>query len=80
MTKIICLKGTHTTNVRSIASITKLMTSMILLDSGQSLSETIHKKLYNRTFTRQELLNLAIVKSDNNAARMLCDNITRWHA
>jgi len=67
------LEGSHTTDVRSIASITKLMTSMVVLDSGQSLTETIPKKLYNRTFTRQELLNLAIVKSDNNAARILCD-------
>jgi D-alanyl-D-alanine endopeptidase (penicillin-binding protein 7) len=67
------LEGSHTTDVRSIASITKLMTSMVVLDSGQSLTEIIPKKLYNRTFTRQELLNLAIVKSDNNAARMLCD-------
>lgn len=67
------LEGTHTTDIRSIASITKLMTSIVVLDSSQSLSETIPKKLYNRTFTRQELLNLAIVKSDNNAARMLCE-------
>ena len=67
------LEGSHTNDVRSIASITKLMTSIVVLDSGQSLSETIPKKLYNRTFTRQELLNLAIVKSDNNAAKMLCD-------
>lgn len=67
------LQGVHTTDVRSIASITKLMTSIVVLDSGQSLSETIPKKLYNRTFTRQELLNLAIVKSDNNAARTLCE-------
>ena len=69
----IILEGSHTTDVRSIASITKLMTSMVVLDSGQSLTETIPKKLYNRTFTRQELLNLAIVKSDNNAAKMLCE-------
>ena len=67
------LEGSHTNEVRSIASITKLMTSMVVLDSGQSLTETIPKKLYNRTFTRQELLNLAIVKSDNNAAKMLCE-------
>ena len=67
------LEGSHTTDVRSIASITKLMTSIVVLDSGQSLSETVPKKLYNRKFTRQELLNLAIVKSDNNAARMLCE-------
>ena len=69
----IILEGSHTTDVRSIASITKLMTSMVVLDSGQSLTEKIPKKLYNRTFTRQELLNLAIVKSDNNAAKMLCE-------
>lgn len=68
------LEGSHTTDVRSIASITKLMTSIVVLDSGQSLTETIPKKLYNRTFTRQELLNLAIIKSDNNAARMLCEH------
>jgi len=67
------LDGSHTKDVRSIASITKLMTSIVVLDSGQSLTETIPKKLYNRTFTRQELLNLAIIKSDNNAARMLCE-------
>ncbi len=67
------LEGVHTTEVRAIASITKLMTSMVVLDSGQSLTETIPKKLYNRNFTRQELFNLAIVKSDNNAARMLCE-------
>jgi D-alanyl-D-alanine endopeptidase (penicillin-binding protein 7) len=67
------LEGSHTTDVRSIASITKLMTSIVVLDSGQSLNETIPKKLYNRKFTRQELLNLAIIKSDNNAAKMLCE-------
>ena len=67
------LQGVHTTDVRSIASITKLMTSIVVLDSGQSLSETIPKKLYNRRFTRQELLNLAIIKSDNNAASTLCE-------
>ena len=67
------LEGSHTTDVRAIASITKLMSSMVVLDSKQSLTETIPKKLYNRTFTRQELLNLAMIKSDNNAARMLCE-------
>ena len=69
----VILEGLHTTDIRSIASITKLMTSMVVLDSGQSLSEKITKKLHNRIFTRQELLNLAIVKSDNNAAKMLCE-------
>ena len=59
--------------IRSIASITKLMTAMIILDSGQSLTEIIPKKLYNKQLTREILIDLAIVKSDNNAAKLLCD-------
>ena len=67
------LEGSNTSEVRSIASITKLMTAMVVLDSGQSLSEVIPKKLYNKQLTRETLIDLAIVKSDNNAAKMLCD-------
>ena len=59
--------------IRSIASITKLMTAMVVLDSGQSLTEIIPKKLYNKQLTRETLIDLAIVKSDNNAAKLLCD-------
>lgn len=67
------LEGSNTTEVRSIASITKLMTAMVVLDSGQSLTEVIPKKLYNKQLTRETLIDLAIVKSDNTAAKMLCD-------
>ena len=67
------LEGSNMAEVRSIASITKLMTAMVVLDSGQSLSEIIPKKLYNKQLTRETLIDLAIVKSDNNAAKMLCD-------
>ena len=67
------LEGSNMTEVRSIASITKLMTTMVVLDSGQSLTEIIPKKLYNKQLTRETLIDLAIVKSDNNAAKMLCD-------
>jgi len=67
------LEGSNMTEVRSIASITKLMTAMVVLDSGQSLTEIIPKKLYNKQLTRETLIDLAIVKSDNNAAKMLCD-------
>ena len=67
------LEGSNTTEIRSIASITKLMTAMVVLDSGQSLTEIIPKKLYNKQLTRETLIDLAIVKSDNNAAKMLCD-------
>jgi D-alanyl-D-alanine carboxypeptidase len=67
------LEGSNTSEVRSIASITKLMTTMVVLDSGQSLTEIIPKKLYNKQLTRETLIDLAIVKSDNTAAKMLCD-------
>ena len=67
------LNGTNTTTVRSIASITKVMTAMVVLDSGQSLSETIPKKLYNKNLTRETLIELAMVKSDNTAAKLLCE-------
>jgi D-alanyl-D-alanine endopeptidase (penicillin-binding protein 7) len=49
------------------------MTAMVVLDSGQSLTEIIPKKLYNKQLTREILIDLAIVKSDNNAAKLLCD-------
>ncbi len=53
---------------RSIASITKLMTAMVVLDASQDLDEKI-----NGT-TRLELLQLMLVKSDNRAAETLCEN------
>lgn len=67
------LEGTHTTDIRSIASITKLMTVMVVLDAEQPLFEVIPKKLYNKNLTRLNLIELALIKSDNNAARMLCE-------
>jgi D-alanyl-D-alanine endopeptidase (penicillin-binding protein 7) len=67
------LDGTNTSTVRSIASITKVMTAMVVLDSGQSLSETIPKKLYNKNLTRETLIELAMIKSDNTAAKLLCE-------
>lgn len=70
------LDGNNTTDVRSIASITKLMTVMVVLDAQQDLTEVISTKLHNRKLTRRELISLAIVKSDNNAARILCEKYT----
>lgn len=67
------IEGTHTSDVRAIASITKLMTTIIVLDSGQSLLETVPKKLYNKSVTRLQLIELSLIKSDNLAAKMLCD-------
>jgi D-alanyl-D-alanine endopeptidase (penicillin-binding protein 7) len=70
------LDGNKTTDVRSIASITKLMTVMVVLDAQQNLDEVISAKLYNRKLTRRQLISLAIVKSDNQAATLLCQNYT----
>ena len=69
-----------------IASITKLMTAIVVLNAHQDLSEELrldfkksnvyHTRLPRtlRTLSRGELLQLAIVKSDNFAAYTLCEN------
>ena len=53
---------------RSVASITKLVTAMIVLDAHQDLDQ------YIKPYTRKELLQLAIVHSDNRAAETLCNH------
>ena len=59
--------------VQPIASITKLMTVMVVLDSNQSLIESVGmRKFRGVSVTRQQLIDLAIVHSDNDAATMLC--------
>lgn len=70
--------------IQPIASITKLMTAMVVLDAEQPLDEelTINYRLSGKyhtrlprsvkTLPRHTLLNLAIVKSDNLAAYTLC--------
>ena len=69
-----------------IASITKLMTAIIVLNAKKDLTEELrldfkkaniyHTKLPRtlKTLSRGELLDLAIVKSDNFAAYTLCAN------
>lgn len=67
--------------VQPIASITKLMTVMIVLDSNESLNESAKlRKFRGLTLTRQQLINLAIVRSDNDAANMLCKIYHRGYA
>ena len=56
-----------------IASITKLMTVMVVLDSNQSLIESVGmRKFRGMSVTRQQLIDLAVIHSDNDAATMLC--------
>ena len=62
------IDGSNTNELRSIASISKLVTAMIILDAKQSLKEQISGS------SRGDLLQLSLVKSDNNAANQLCDS------
>jgi len=62
------IDGENYNEIRPIASVTKLMTAMVILDAGQRLDERI------KNYTRSELINLTITHSDNRAAIALCDN------
>jgi D-alanyl-D-alanine endopeptidase (penicillin-binding protein 7) len=80
--------GKDVDTVRPIASITKLMTAMVALDSGLDLEEkiTITKEdrdlirltgsrlEYGATLTRREMILLAVMSSENRAASALGRN------
>lgn len=63
----------NASSIRPIASVTKLMTAIIIVESGLSLKEKIPYKgfLGKNKQTREQLLYLMLVKSDNNAAEAL---------
>lgn len=67
------IQSENTKEVRSIASITKLMTAMVVLDAKQNLDEHIGN------YTRKELIQLALVHSDNRAAKTLCEFYTHGY-
>jgi D-alanyl-D-alanine endopeptidase (penicillin-binding protein 7) len=62
------LIGDNTTVVHPIASISKLMTVMVVIDASQDLNERLGK------FTRREHMMMALVKSVNSSADELCNN------
>jgi D-alanyl-D-alanine endopeptidase (penicillin-binding protein 7) len=62
------IQGENTTEIRSIASISKLVLAMVVLDAKQDLDE------YIKPYTRRELLKLSIIKSNNAATDILCNN------
>ena len=73
------IEGVNTKDVRSIASISKLMTAMVVLDSKQPLDEIL--TLRKLKLTRLEVIQLAVTRSDNEAAKLLCDSyIDGYHA
>lgn len=57
--------------VRPIASITKLMTVMIVLDAHQNLDENVGG------MTRRDRIMMALVHSDNKSAAILCATYPR---
>jgi serine-type D-Ala-D-Ala endopeptidase (penicillin-binding protein 7) len=69
--------------VRPIASITKLMTTLLAseqdmdeqldIPSTRSVESSIPHRV--KSLTRRELITLALVKSDNLAAQILCTNL-----
>ena len=79
------LYGKNTNTVTPIASITKLMTAMVVLDAAPDLNETVtissedmdslrgtHSRLKpGASLTRDELLRVALMASENRAAAAL---------
>ena len=77
--------GKDIDTVRPIASITKLMTAMVIIDSGVDLKEKItvtrddrdmvqltgSRLEYGATLSRQQMIMLAIMSSENRAATVL---------
>jgi D-alanyl-D-alanine endopeptidase (penicillin-binding protein 7) len=80
--------GKDIESVRSIASITKLMTAMVVVDSGLDLEEKItvtkadrdlvqqtgSRLTYGASLSRREMILLAIMSSENRAASALGRN------
>lgn len=66
-------------DVRPIASITKLLTAMVVLDAQQNMDEAVTlvpgtKKRPGLAFTRRQLMEMSLVHSDNRASFALCDH------
>lgn len=77
ITKDISIVDSEIEKVRPIASITKLMTAIVIVESGLPLDERVsYKGLFYSTkkFTREELLHLLLIKSDNRAADALAES------
>ena len=62
------IAGENTNQERSVASITKLITVMVVLDAKQDLDE------YIKPYTRGEMIQLALVRSNNKASLDLCEH------
>jgi D-alanyl-D-alanine endopeptidase (penicillin-binding protein 7) len=77
------ISSANADQVRPIASITKLLTVMVVLDAAQDLDQMIPMSHHlqdalpkDKYLSRREVLYLAMVKSDNRAAQTLCEQYT----
>ena len=64
-------------NVRPIASLTKLMTALLIVESDLNLEEEVRYKggiFTSKKVSRQELLDSLLIRSDNQAANALADS------
>jgi D-alanyl-D-alanine endopeptidase (penicillin-binding protein 7) len=62
------IKSLNANDLRSIASITKLMTAMVVLDANQNLDEKIND------ISRRQHLRLALIRSNNDSSDLLCEH------
>lgn len=65
------LAGKDTDTIRSIASITKVITVLTVIEAGQDLDQRLPYRK-DVLLTRRELIDMALVRSDNHAADLLC--------
>lgn len=65
------LASDNTHQIRPIASITKLITVITVLDSNANLDQQLDTKEFG-TISRRSLIAMAMVKSNNEAATLLC--------
>ena len=72
------LLGTNLATPRPIASITKLMTAMVALDHDRNLDRPLRldrsKLLPPRTYSRREVLEAMLIRSDNAAAEAVAQD------
>lgn len=67
----------NVTEIRPLASITKLMTAMVVLDTGQDLNSKVQlinkwtTILPKKSYSKKDLLVATLVRSDNSAAESL---------
>ena len=71
------ISSSNEDKVRPIASITKLMTALVIVESKLSMSEAVDYKggiWRNKKVSRSDLLESLLIKSDNQAAEALANS------